>query len=472
MTMKRTISGMIGAGSLAHNRRDFIAENVDSDRVHLNICYQNENLKQVYKELFDESVERYNVGKRKDRQITNYYEKIRQGKQEKLFHEVIFQIGNCEDMAAGTPDGELAVKVLDEYIQDFQKRNPTLRVFSCYLHQDEATPHLHIDFVPYVTGWKGKGMDTRVSLKQALKSLGFQGGNKHDTELNQWINHEKEALAEIAREHGIEWEQKGTHEEHLDVYNFKKKERKKEVQALEQEKEYLIAENEGLTSQITEVKADIKRLEEEFFFFFFYKEMAEQRAEKAEKELKNLEQHREQLKPIMDSVNKELREVGTIELLLPEAGSLERAATYRDKKIKPLFIKMKNKIAAMAAQVKELAGQVETWKRKYQKEKQKCESMKIELQELRRDNNCLSEKNEKLLNVSNRYDRVVRVLGITTVDAAVQKDIQIQQELEEKLRKEQMPRKMSDRLQWARERSQEHNTQSRKNKTKYRGMEI
>ncbi len=326
--MKRTISGMIGAGSLAHNRRDFIAENVDSDRVHLNICYQNENLKQVYKELFDESVERYNVGKRKDRQITNYYEKIRQGKQEKLFHEVIFQIGNCEDMAAGTPDGELAVKVLDEYIQDFQKRNPTLRVFSCYLHQDEATPHLHIDFVPYVTGWKGKGMDTRVSLKQALKSLGFQGGNKHDTELNQWINHEKEVLAEIAREHGIEWEQKGTHEEHLDVYNFKKKERKKEVQALEQEKEYLTAENEGLTSQIAEIKADIKILEEEKNQAQKDKEMAEQRAEKAEKELKNLEQHREQLQPIMDSVNKELREIGTIELLLPEAGPLERAATY------------------------------------------------------------------------------------------------------------------------------------------------
>lgn len=472
MTMKRTISGMIGAGSLAHNRRDFIAENVDSDRVHLNICYQNENLKQVYKKLFDESVERYNVGKRKDRQITNYYEKIRQGKQEKLFHEVIFQIGNCEDMAAGTPDGELAVKVLDEYIQDFQKRNPTLRVFSCYLHQDEATPHLHIDFVPYVTGWKGKGMDTRVSLKQALKSLGFQGGNKHDTELNQWINHEKEVLAEIAREHGIEWEQKGIHEEHLDVYNFKKKERKKEVQALEQEKEYLTAENEGLTAQIAKVRADIKMLEEEKSQAQKDKEMAEQRVEKAEKELKNLEQHREQLQPIVDSVNKELREVGAIELLLPEAGALELAATYRDKKIKPLFIKMKNKIAAMAAQVEELTGQVKTWKRRYQKERQKCESMKNELQELRQDNNCLSEKNEKLLNVSNRYDRVVRVLGITTVDAAVQKDIQIQQELEEKLRKEQMPRKMSDRLQWARERSREHNTQSRKNKTKYSGMEI
>ena len=83
---------MIGAGSLAHNRRDFVAENVDPDRVQLNICYKNENLKEVYKELFDDAVERYNIGKRKDRQIANYYEKIRQGKQEKLFHEVIFQI--------------------------------------------------------------------------------------------------------------------------------------------------------------------------------------------------------------------------------------------------------------------------------------------------------------------------------------------------------------------------------------------
>ena len=107
---------MIGSGSLAHNRREFIAENVDSDRVKLNICYCNENLKEVYKELFDEAVQRYNVGKRKDRQIANYYEKIRQGKQEKLFHEVIFQIGNCEDTAVGTSEGNLAVKVLDEYI--------------------------------------------------------------------------------------------------------------------------------------------------------------------------------------------------------------------------------------------------------------------------------------------------------------------------------------------------------------------
>ena len=352
--IKRTISGMIGAGSLAHNRRDFVAENVDPDRVQLNICYKNENLKEVYKELFDDATERYNVGKRKDRQIANYYEKIRQSKQEKLFHEVIFQIGNREDMAVGTTEGNLAVKVLDEYMKDFQKRNPTLRVFSCYLHQDEATPHLHIDFVPYVTNWKGKGMDTRVSLKQALKSLGFQGGNKHDTELNQWINHEKEVLAEIAMQRGIEWEQKGTHEEHLDVYNVKKKERKKEVQELEQEKENLTAENEGLISQIADARADIKLLEEEKIQFQKDKEIAEKRAENAETELKKLEDRREFLQPVMDNVSKEIKEYGMIKTFLPEATALERAVTYRDKKIKPLFIEMKNKIGAMAAQVKEL----------------------------------------------------------------------------------------------------------------------
>ena len=61
--MKRTISGMTGTGSLAHNRRDFVAENVDPNRVYLNICYRDENLKDVYKELFDESVERIMSGK-------------------------------------------------------------------------------------------------------------------------------------------------------------------------------------------------------------------------------------------------------------------------------------------------------------------------------------------------------------------------------------------------------------------------
>ena len=380
----------------------FVKLNVDQDRVDLNIFYCDENIKDVYRQLFDEAVERYNVGKRKDRQITNYYEKIRQGKQEKLFHEVIFQIGNCEDMAVGTPEGNLVVKVLDQYMQDFQQRNPNLRVFSCYLRQDEATLHLHIDFVPYVTGWKGKGMDTKVSLKQALKSQGFQGGTKHATEIDQWINHEKEILAEIAKQQGIEWKQKGTQEEHLDVYNFKKKERKKEVQELEQEKE-----------------------------------LAEKYAEETQKELENLAEQRAQLQPIIDKVSKELKECRKLIPELPEAGALERASTYRDKKIAPLFNQMKGIIAGLAAQVQEINIEIEKWKEKYKREKQTCEAVKKDLSKAQQRNQYLQEEKEELLDISERYSRVVRVLGNNTVKEAIQKDIQREMEIEEKNRKEQ-----------------------------------
>ena len=95
-------------------------------------------------------------GKERTGRLQIIMKKSDRANRRKLFHEVIFQIGNREDMAVGTLEGNQAVKVLDEYVKDFQKRNPTLRVFSCYLHQDEATPHLLIDFVPYVDQLEGK----------------------------------------------------------------------------------------------------------------------------------------------------------------------------------------------------------------------------------------------------------------------------------------------------------------------------
>ena len=164
--------------------------------------------------------------------IDDYYEKIRTGKQEKPFEELIIQIGNKDNMNASSENGQLARQMFDEYMQSFEQRNPTLRVFSAHLHMDEATPHLHIDFIPFTTSSK-RGLETRVSLKKALEALGFAGGTKSHTELNQWIESEKQALASIMARHDIEWEQKGTHEEHLSVLDYKKQERSKEVAALE-----------------------------------------------------------------------------------------------------------------------------------------------------------------------------------------------------------------------------------------------
>lgn len=225
---------MTGKGSVNHNSRKFHAKNTDPERSCLNVEYCNENIKDVYHELFDEALARYNEKQtRNDRIIDDYYEKICSGKQEKPFHEIILQIGNKDDMGAKTEEGQLAAKILDEYMQDFQQRNPTLRVFSAHLHMDEATPHLHIDFIPYTTGSK-RGLETRVSLKKALAELGFKGGTRSETERNQWVAAEKERLAEIMLQYGIEWEKKGTHEKHLSVLDFEKQERQKEVAELEQ----------------------------------------------------------------------------------------------------------------------------------------------------------------------------------------------------------------------------------------------
>ena len=230
--MQRTISAMVGRGSVNHNSRKFKAENVDGERSHLNIDYCNEPIKKIYHELFDEALKRYNEKQtRADRRIENYYEKIRNSKQEKPFHELILQIGDKENMSAESENGQLARQILDEYYRGFQERNPNLKVFSAHLHMDEATPHLHIDFVPFTTGSK-RGLDTRVSLKQALAAQGFKGGTRGDTEWNQWVSAEKSALAFVMERYGLEWKHKGTHEKHLSVLDYKKQERATELEQL------------------------------------------------------------------------------------------------------------------------------------------------------------------------------------------------------------------------------------------------
>ena len=259
--MNRTISIMVGKGSANHNSRKFHAKNTDPERSYLNVEYCNENLQSVYHQLFDEAQQRYNAKqKRADRMISDYYEKIRSGKQEKLFHEVIVQIGNREDMNAQSENGALAAQVLDEYMREFQKRNPNLRVFSAHLHMDEATPHLHVDFVPFTTGSK-RGMDTRVSLKKALAAQGYTGGSRGDTEWNQWVAAEKNALAMVMERHEIQWEKKGTHEKHLSVLDFEKRERAKEVAALESQKTELQERVDDLQENYIQQSEQVEQVE-------------------------------------------------------------------------------------------------------------------------------------------------------------------------------------------------------------------
>lgn len=129
------ISGMMGTGSMGHNNRKFITENVDPARTEQNITLCRENLKQVYHELFDEALAEYNAKKTKTRdKIPDYYRHIEKSKQERLFHEVIFQIGNKDNCGCETPDGERAAAALKEFAEAFQERNPHLRVFNSVIH--------------------------------------------------------------------------------------------------------------------------------------------------------------------------------------------------------------------------------------------------------------------------------------------------------------------------------------------------
>ena len=300
--MKRTISAEVGKGSVNHNSRKFRAENVDGSRTHLNIDYCNERIQTVYHQLFDDALKRYNEKQtRADRRIPNYYEKIRSGNQEKPFHEIILQIGNKDNMSATGEYAELARQILDEYYQGFQTRNPNLRVFSAHLHMDEATPHLHIDFVPFTTGSR-RGLETRVSLKQALAAQGFKGGTRGATEWAQWVQSEKEQLAAVMERYDIQWEQKGTHEKHLSVLDYKKQERVKEIAALDAELAEKQDEFQSVQSRITNYDNGTQSIE-------------------------RLEQRLE-----------------TEEFQLPEPPKLMTAKTYKQRFVDPLIQKLKEVI--------------------------------------------------------------------------------------------------------------------------------
>lgn len=401
--MKRTISFMTGKGSVNHNSRKFHAKNTDSERSCLNVEYCNENVKDVYHELFDEALAWYNEKQtRSDRRIDDYYEKIRSGKQEKPFHEIILQIGDKDNMGAKTENGQLAAKVLDKYMRDFQRRNPTLRVFSAYLHMDEATPHLHIDFVPYTTGSK-RGLDTRVSLKQALSALGFKGGTRRETELNQWVAYEKEQLAAVMLEHGIEWEKKGTHEKHLSVLDFEKKERAKEVAELEQSisdgKERLsdiqiqhrkaVQETEQIRKKGEAIRQEVSELSETSDLL---KEQATTLAEDKKKLLSDNVKLEKQQKKLQQDIEKMVQSKAVMERnihaydedekwQLPEPAALMSAKAYKDKKAFPLVEKLKETIKALTIKCVQLAEQGKKLKEKVTRQEQQISRLTDKIME-------------------------------------------------------------------------------------------
>ena len=309
---------MTGRGSIRHNNRSFSAANVDRSRSGQNVTFCNEDLKKVYHELFDEALAAYNAKKKKTRdKIPDYYEHIRQSKQEKLFHEAIFQIGNLTDCGCGSLGGERAAAALKEFAESFQERNPHLRVFNMVLHMDEATPHLHVDFVPVATE-QSRGLSTRVSMKQALKQQGFEGIGRKQTEWKAWMEREKEALTEIAQAHEFEIISLGGGRPHMELPEYRAA-----AQRLEAVQEQVIAAEQEIATLEKQRKAlqgNVKLLK-----------AAVIRGAAAEQKVRELKVENQQLQQKIPSMKEKLKEAQERQRLENENRQLKVQVEYLEK---------------------------------------------------------------------------------------------------------------------------------------------
>ena len=208
--------------NLNHNNRRFLAKNIDVTQIKNNVIFKQEDVEDAYHKLFDEAVEEYNgKQKRKDRKITNYYEEVCKNKKTEAFYEAIVQFGDADTAPCNSEMGEQCKKMLCEYMENFQKQNPNLYVFNAVLHMDEASPHLHIDFIPLYKQARKNGLAKGVSMKAALSEQGLTSLNKKDNNLVAFEEQERNAMEKILNEHGIQREVKNAYHDHMTVDEYK-----------------------------------------------------------------------------------------------------------------------------------------------------------------------------------------------------------------------------------------------------------
>lgn len=255
-----SISMPQGRGNRPHNLRNYgegkVPGNIDLTRTNQNIVWRDETCTHAYHRIFDCTVAEYNAKqKRKDRRIKDYRTHILNSKNgEKEFYEDVLQWGKQEDFIEHPELREVAKQCLLEYIEDFELRNPGLELIGAYIHMDEASPHMHFDYIPVAEGYK-TGMQKRNSLDRAMRNLivvrtGSEyspraaekdaSGKCTDNATKQWKEVEREHFRRICIRHGlnVDGEIKTPERDSLSVLEYKAEMRKQEIQKLEvQEKE-------------------------------------------------------------------------------------------------------------------------------------------------------------------------------------------------------------------------------------------
>ena len=260
-----------------------------------------------------------------------------------------------------------------------------------------------------------------MSLKGALGEQGFKDGTRGETEWNQWINSEKEELAAVMGRHGIRWLQKGTHEKHLSVLDYEKKERVKEVAELSEKRDVKLAELLRLEDMEQRYLEDVDRLDQKQADLEYSNRKLEQEQDCLRQENTRLLQEQEGLeednraleneqKKIQDSIQQMIQSEQFIQRdvrkydedpqwQLPEPGAFMSAKTYRDKvalslvdKLKEWIknltiqcVRLKEEVMQLREKVQQLVGDVEFYKGKIRE----VNTQMLDLQERANDLECV-----------------------------------------------------------------------------------
>lgn len=248
---------------------------IDYSRSDENKYLVQKDLKKLYREEFGEVLENYNAKqKRNDRKIDDYYKHIQSSKKTSLQQEMIIQVGDKDDFSS-KQDFEKANEILEEWLLGFEKRNPNLKIYNAVIHNDEASPHMHLNFVPVASGYK-RGLEKQVSFDRAIT----QQDPKLDKTrpFDDWREKEVKILEEMLKERGIERKLVGSNN-YKDVNEYKeKKDLEKEILSLEnqlfEKKNELLEMSERLPGEI-KIKAEREKKTEVVNKGFLKKEKVE-----------------------------------------------------------------------------------------------------------------------------------------------------------------------------------------------------
>jgi len=256
---KTSISFHVGKKtSIAHNNRENIHGNPDIDptRIKDNITYKREDIKDVYSREFDDAVKEFNdTQKRKDRHIKDYYSKMLNDKKTNHQNEIIVQIGKHNDGI----DWDTKKEILDKYAKEFQAENPNLKVYNSVMHLDEASPHLHINYVPVAENEKKTGMKKIVSQNSAMEKMSLTGAKKKHA-FDEWANNQREKLTKMMSDHNLERVKEGSRK-HYDVDEYK--EMQEDLKVIRKENQELKNENQELKNEMKDKKTDLKKIEKD-----------------------------------------------------------------------------------------------------------------------------------------------------------------------------------------------------------------